>query len=109
MPARSCAGVATMLTLPCDMTACPPNTDDMSTTVTFAPPRPSSSAADNPDIPAPTTITSADWRDGREGELSDGRRESDGSDWPAFVVTIVRILDAGALLRRRRHNAHTPL
>ena len=47
-----------MLTLPWDMTACPPNTDDMSMTVTRAPPRPRSNAAVNPEIPAPTTTTS---------------------------------------------------
>lgn len=67
MPARSCAGVATMLTLPCDMTACPPKTDDMSITVTRDPPRPRSSAADNPEIPAPTTITSVGSLDGADG------------------------------------------
>src|SRR5712691_11279225 len=51
-----------MLTLPCDITAWPPKTDDISITTTFAPPRPSSSAADNPDIPAPTTTASGVFR-----------------------------------------------
>src|SRR5262245_61049143 len=88
MPACSCAGVATMLTLPCDMTACPPNTEDMSITVTFAPLRPSSSAADSPEIPAPTTTTSAAGLDGKAG-LSDGRCESEDSDRPELAATLV--------------------
>src|SRR5438046_390302 len=49
-----------MLMLPWDITACPPKTLDISTTVTFAPPRPRSSAAASPEVPAPTTITSGD-------------------------------------------------
>src|SRR5579863_9585257 len=75
-----------MLTLPCDMTACPPKTDDMSTTVTFAPPRPSSSAADNPEIPAPTTITSAVLRSGPAGAVSFGGGASDTLTAPVLGV-----------------------
>ena len=83
---RSWAGVATMLTLPCDMTAWPPNTDDISMTVTRAPLRPSSSAADNPEIPAPTMITSGGWLEGAGRELSGGCSVCDDSDGLASAV-----------------------
>ena len=42
---------------PWDITPIPPKTENISITVTLAPPRPASSAADNPDIPAPTIVT----------------------------------------------------
>ena len=41
------------------MTAWPPKTEAISITVTFAPRRPSSNAADSPEMPAPIIIASA--------------------------------------------------
>jgi hypothetical protein len=60
----------------------------MSTTVTFAPPRPSSRAADNPEIPAPTMITSADWLDDATDDGASGCSRFGGIDdstWPTAV------------------------
>src|SRR5260221_14770630 len=90
-----------MLTLPCDMTACPPNTDDMSITLTFAPPRPRSSAADNPEMPAPTTITSESCPDGAEGERPYVCSRGASSDRPVLAETLSGV--AGEQPPSQRH------
>ncbi len=46
-------------TSPSDITAWPPKTEAISTTTTRAPPRAASSAAERPEMPAPTMMTSA--------------------------------------------------
>ena len=69
---------------------CPPNTDDISTTITRAPLRPSSSAADNPAIPAPTTITSVGTPEPAVADLSGsfGEDSWDVSEVSTFVREI---------------------
>src|SRR2546422_5892807 len=56
--AAFCSGVSTRQTIPLDITACPPKTEPISTTVTIAPLRAASNAAHKPEMPAPTMTMS---------------------------------------------------